>query len=93
MRHRHAGECGAQSTAKGARRIPLNDDEHRSFDCRTEASRHQSNVPVRIGLPSTAELRQREACQVECRGIKVRMLAGENDPRKNSKACELSCYG
>jgi hypothetical protein len=50
-------------------------------------------VDVRVRLSRAAKLGQRKAVEVEGRGIEVRMLAGQDDPRNDAAVRKRSCYG
>jgi hypothetical protein len=93
MRHGNARQRGSQCPAESARRVALNNDERRTFDCGSDPTRDLSNVRMRIGLTEAAEVNQWEAGHAESRRIEVRMLAREDDPRDDPTAGKCFCYG
>jgi hypothetical protein len=48
---------------------------------------------VRIRPSRAAKLGHRVSSKVEGRGIEMRMLSGEDDPRKDPAVRERFCYG
>jgi hypothetical protein len=49
MRDRNAGHGSSESTAKGAGRVALDDDQLRTLDLQSDATRDLSHMGVRIG--------------------------------------------
>jgi hypothetical protein len=88
MRQRNSRQFGPQSSPKGAGRISLDDDEAGVSDRWFEPPRHEARMPVRVHLTCTAKLNRWIIRELKSGEIEVRMLTGQDQPRKDSASCE-----
>jgi len=94
MSNRSICDESSKRGAEGARRVALDDDQVRRISQqRQKRGCNRANMRVRILLSRTTELHVREPGQAELPRFKSRMLAGEDQSRRNAALGERESDG
>ena len=85
----HMGNCETglgtpESRAKRARRVALHDDQQCLGDRSADGSGDIANVKLWVGPTGAAELDRGDQRHAVVRGLKVGMLSGEDEARKDA---------